>query len=81
MASWRSKTDYQGDTYRAVYVAKFEEAVYVLDCFQKRSPSGKGLPKNIQERLRGRYDFVKRNRPARPVAFPGCPAMHQQQNL
>ena len=31
------KADHAGDTYRAVYVAKFEEAVYVLDAFQKKS--------------------------------------------
>lgn len=60
------KTDHQGDTYRAVYVAKFEEAVYVLDCFQKKSPSGKRLPKNIRERLQSRYDYVKKNRPSQP---------------
>ena len=59
------KSDARGDTYRAVYVAKFSEAVYVLDCFQKKSPSGKSLPKNITERLKSRYDFVKKHRPAK----------------
>ena len=29
-----------GDTYRAVYTVRFEKAVYVLHCFQKKSPSG-----------------------------------------
>jgi phage-related protein len=29
-----------GDTYRAVYTVKFTKAVYVLHCFQKKSPSG-----------------------------------------
>lgn len=29
-----------GDTYRAVYTVKFAKAVYVLHCFQKKSPSG-----------------------------------------
>ena len=32
--------DYRGDTYRAVYTARFKQAVYVLHCFQKKSPSG-----------------------------------------
>jgi phage-related protein len=32
--------DYDGDTYRAVYTVKFEEAVYVLHCFQKKSTQG-----------------------------------------
>ena len=59
------KVDAHGDTYRAVYVAKFDEAVYILDCFQKKSPSGKSLPKNIAERLKSRYDFVKKHRPAK----------------
>lgn len=32
--------DHRGDTYRAVYTVKFEEAVYVLHAFQKKSPKG-----------------------------------------
>jgi len=32
--------DHRGDTYRAVYTVKFENAVYVLHAFQKKSPSG-----------------------------------------
>jgi phage-related protein len=32
--------DHRGDTYRAVYTVRFERAVYVLHCFQKKSPSG-----------------------------------------
>lgn len=59
------KSDHAGDTYRAAYVAKFEEAVYVLDAFQKKSPSGKSLPKNIRERIMQRYKEVKTYRPAR----------------
>jgi len=30
----------QGDTYRAVYTVRFGQAVYVLHCFQKKSPRG-----------------------------------------
>ncbi len=29
-----------GNAYRAVYTVRFEEAVYVLHAFQKKSPSG-----------------------------------------
>ena len=61
------KSDFAGDTYRAVYVAKFEEAVYVLDAFQKKSPGGKSLPRNITDRLKQRYKEVKRNRSAKGV--------------
>jgi phage-related protein len=32
--------DYRGDTYRAVYTVKFENAGYVLHAFQKKSPKG-----------------------------------------
>lgn len=32
--------DYDGDTYRAVYTVKFEEIVYVLHAFQKKSKRG-----------------------------------------
>ena len=32
--------DYQGDTFRAVYTVRFEEAVYVLHAFQKKSTRG-----------------------------------------
>lgn len=44
------------DTYRAVYTVKFEKAVYVLHCFQKKSKSGIATPKQdielIQQRLK-----------------------------
>ena len=29
-----------GNTFRAVYTVRFAKAVYVLHCFQKKSPSG-----------------------------------------
>jgi phage-related protein len=32
--------DHVGNTYRAVYVLRFKEAVYVLLAFQKKSPRG-----------------------------------------
>jgi phage-related protein len=32
--------DRRGDTWRAVYTVRFSNAVYVLHCFQKKSPSG-----------------------------------------
>jgi phage-related protein len=31
---------FDGNAYRAVYSLQFEPAVYVLHCFQKKSPSG-----------------------------------------
>jgi len=32
--------DHRGDTYRAVYTVRFEDVVYVLHAFQKKSPTG-----------------------------------------
>lgn len=32
--------NHQGDSLRAVYAVRFAKAVYVLHCFQKKSPSG-----------------------------------------
>lgn len=48
--------DYRTDTYRAVYTVKFEEVVYVLHCFQKKSKKGVETPKQdlalIERRLK-----------------------------
>jgi phage-related protein len=33
-------SDFDGDTFRGVYTVKFRKAIYVLHCFQKKSPSG-----------------------------------------
>jgi len=32
--------DHRGDTYRTVCTVRFEQAIYVLHAFQKKSPSG-----------------------------------------
>lgn len=34
-----------GGTYRAIYTVRYEEAVFVLQCFQKKSKSGIALPR------------------------------------
>ena len=48
--------DFRGDAYRAVYTVRFKEAVYVLHCSQKKSPSGISTAKSdtvlIHERLK-----------------------------
>jgi phage-related protein len=48
--------DFDGDTYRAVYTVKFEEIVYVLHVFQKKSKQGITTPKQdidlIERRLK-----------------------------
>ena len=37
-------TSHQGDAYRAVYTMRFEDAVYVLHAFQKKSRKGAATP-------------------------------------
>ena len=41
---WQVRADDPAGTYRAVYVASFREAVYVLHAFQKKSKSGIATP-------------------------------------
>jgi phage-related protein len=47
--------DHDGDTYRAVYTVRFQEAVYVLHVFQKKSKRGIATPAKelalVQRRL------------------------------
>ena len=37
--------DHDGDTWRAVYTVRFQEAIYVLHAFQKKSKKGIATPK------------------------------------
>lgn len=58
--------DFRGDTYRVAYTVRFEKAVYVLHCFQKKSPSGIRTAKTdidlIHERLKlARKDYEVRH--------------------
>lgn len=46
--------DFRTDTFRAVCVVRFERAIYVLHCFQKKSPSGKRTAKTDVELIRRR---------------------------
>ena len=57
--------DGRGGTWRVAYTVRFEKAVYVLHCFQKKSPSGvrtaKGDVDLIHERLKtAREDYEAR---------------------
>jgi phage-related protein len=47
------------DTYRAVYTVEFEEAIYVLHCFQKKSKEGKRTPKQDDDLIKRRYAVAK----------------------
>jgi phage-related protein len=59
--------DWQGDTYRAVYTVRFEETIYVLHCFQKKSKRGIETPRSdlnlLRERLKEAERLAKGGRP------------------
>jgi len=50
------RSNFDGDTYRAVYTVRFEDTLYVLHTFQKKSTRGIGTPQRhldlIRQRLR-----------------------------
>lgn len=52
-----------GGTYRAIYTVRYEEAVFVLHCFQKKSKSGIALPREdravIEIRLKAAVQRIK----------------------
>ena len=48
-----------GGTYRAVYTVKFEEAVFVLHCFQKKSKRGIATPKEDIDIIRARFKVAE----------------------
>jgi phage-related protein len=64
--------DFDGDTYRAVYMVRFAGAVYVLHAFQKKSGRGIATPKAeldvIEQRLRrAREDYAQWSRSEKQV--------------
>lgn len=52
--------DRRGGTWRAVYTVRFEKAVYVLHCFQKKSPSGNRTASTDVELIRRRLKTARR---------------------
>jgi phage-related protein len=48
-----------GGSYRAVYVVKFEAAVFVLHCFQKKSKNGIETPKEDMDTIRARLKVAE----------------------
>jgi phage-related protein len=51
--------DDAGGTYRVVYTVKFEEAVFVLHCFQKKSKRGIVTPKEDMAIIRARLKVAE----------------------
>jgi len=51
--------DHDTDTYRAVYTAKYEDTIYVLHCFKKKSTNDSNLPKRDRETIEARLKEVR----------------------
>jgi phage-related protein len=59
---------FAGDTWRAIYTVRFQDAVYVLHAFQKKSKSGASTPKKeinlVHQRLAAaQRDYESRQKP------------------
>lgn len=52
--------DWRGNAYRAVYTVRFEERVFVLHVFQKKSKSGIETPKPDRDLIRKRLQVAAR---------------------
>ncbi len=51
--------DHRGDTYRAVYTVRFEDAVIVLHAFQKKSKRGIATPAHEIDLIRKRLKLAE----------------------
>jgi len=51
--------DFRSETYRCVYTVKFDEAVYVLHAFQKKSKSGNKTPREEIDLIKYRLKRAK----------------------
>ena len=58
--------DDDGDTYRGVYTAHYEDIVYVLHCFKKKSTRGRNLPKADKRRSRAASQRCARSKRRKP---------------
>jgi phage-related protein len=57
--------DFDGNTYRAAYTVRFEDLVYVLHVFQKKSKSGIATPKEDIELIKNRLKLAEEDYKAR----------------
>ena len=53
--------DYDRATYRAVYTVRFDDAVYVLHAFQKKSPRARRTSRLDVELVRERFRMAERD--------------------
>ena len=52
------RKNFDGNTYRTVYIAKLANKVYILHCFQKKSKSGTKTPKADIELIKTRLKIA-----------------------
>ena len=53
--------DDDGNTYRAVYTVRYQNAVYVLHCFQKKSHKGSETSKQDMDLIRSRMSLAQQH--------------------
>lgn len=52
--------DFDRATYRAIYTVEFDDAIYVLHCFQKKAKQGSKTPKQDIDLVRDRLKEAER---------------------
>lgn len=52
-------SDFDGDTFRAVYTVKFKGVIYVLHAFQKKSKKGNETPRAEIDKVRARLQAAE----------------------
>ncbi len=59
--------DHRGDTFRAVYTLRYAGSLYVLHAFQKKSKTGREIPRRdielIKQRLREAEQIARERKP------------------
>lgn len=53
--------DHSGDTYRAAFVMRFKECVYLLHVFKKKSTSGKATPRPDKATILARWKAAQKD--------------------
>lgn len=58
---------YDKNTYRAIYTVQFDEMVYVLHAFQKKSKSGIKTPKSDMDKIERRLKTAEKKHKGRMI--------------
>jgi phage-related protein len=64
------RSDFDGDTFRAVYTVRLAGAVYVVHAFQKKSKSGIATPKHEIDLIRARLKQAEEHHAKHPPEPP-----------